>query len=367
MTSRGFLACRFDGRSAESAAVIFRVEGGILKVEAQDGALIESGHVKSVVVSERFRETPRLIRFRSGSTLEVDDKDGALARALENAGLHVSPVVRLQGWWQAVVVGLAGLVALMALAYFKGLPIAAKWAAERMPHTIEQRMGEQVLAVLDENHLDPSTLPGYRHRVLTRRFAEAAAKAAPSVPYRLEFRATEKDLINAFALPGGIIVLLDGLVKNAANDDAVLGVLGHELGHIVHKHNTRQLLQSTGVGILAGLLWGDFSHMASSVPVVLGMLHYSRGFEAEADEFAIHFLHVNGMSAKPLRYFFVALRAQRGWRPAQALPEFLTTHPSTDDRINRLEKEIEKETARPAGTAEPGTATEENARDGDSR
>src|SRR5262249_57927764 len=96
--------------------------------------------------------------------------------------------------------------------------------------------------------------------------------------------------VNALTLPGGIILVLDGLVRFAGDDDAVLAVLGHELGHVVHKHSVRQVLQSVGVGAVAGLLWGDFSGVAASVPIVFGMLSYSRGVEREAHEFALAFL-----------------------------------------------------------------------------
>ena len=80
-------------------------------------------------------------------------------------------------------------------------------------------------------------------------------------------------------------LVLDGLVRFAGDEDAVLGVLGHELGHVAQKHSVRQVLQSVGVGAVASLLWGDFSGVAASVPIVAGMLGYSREFEREADEF----------------------------------------------------------------------------------
>jgi predicted Zn-dependent protease len=160
------------------------------------------------------------------------------------------------------------------------------------------------------------------------------------VPYRLEFRRAGTGAVNALALPGGTIVLLDGLVDFAGDGDAVLGVLGHELGHVVHKHSARQIVTSLGVGTVASLLWGDFSGVAASVPVVLGMLRYSRSAEREADEFAITLLRTQAASVRSLVEFFERLGALESPFGDDKIPDFLSTHPATEERLERLRREI---------------------------
>ena len=113
-------------------------------------------------------------------------------------------------------------------------------------------------------------------------------------------------------------------------------MLGHEFGHVVHKHVTRQIFQSGGVGILAGLLWGDFSSAAAGVPVALGTLRYSRKFERDADEFTLTFLRAQNVSTQPLYDFFVRMQAQRSRSGVADIPDFLSTHPSTEERLKRL-------------------------------
>ncbi len=360
MSGARFPGVRFDGRSAAAAAIFLRVEGTSLTVEAPDGAVLDRGVIRRTRLSEAFDHTPRLIGFPSGASVEVEDPDGRCGRALEDAGAAVSPVVRLQRWWPAVVLALTGLVTLLGVAYFKGLPLAARWAAFALPARIEQRMGQQVLLALDKHYLEPSRLAPQHGQRISRKFAEAAAKAAPGVEYRLELRRMPGRGVNAFALPGGTIVLLDGLVNVADSDDEVLGVLGHELGHVAYKHGTRRIFQSMGVGILAGLIWGDFSGTAASVPMVLGTLQYSRDFEREADAFAIAFLRTTGVSTRHLREFFIRLEAREERKHRGSIPDFLSTHPSTEERIERLDAEVQKEeaateSARPA-LPEPGAA-----------
>jgi len=340
MSAASVPAFRFDGRHAEAMPVVLRVENGYLVVETAEGIVLEREGLDRALVSEPFDHAPRLVSLRSGATLEVRDEDRSFARALQHAGVRLSLAVRLQGWWPAVVISLAGLIVLLAAGYFKGLPAAARWLAFALPPRMEIRMGDQLLAVLDKHHFRPSRLDSARRTRISDRFTRAAAAIAPGVPYRVEFRAAGKNHVNAIALPGGIIILLDGLVTFAGDEDTVLGVLGHELGHVVHRHSTRQVLQSVGAGALAGLLWGDFSGVAASVPVAIEALRFSREFEREADEFAVQFLRAQSLSARSLYEFFTRLRALESHRGGADIPEFLSTHPSSEERLELLRREI---------------------------
>lgn len=333
-------AFRFDGRHADAMPVMLRVKNAYLVVETAEGTVLERERLDRAVVSEPFDHAPRLVSLQNGATLEVPDAGRGFARELQQAGMRLSLAVRLQGRWPAAVIALAVLVALLAAGYLQGLPAGARWLAFALPPRLEARMADQLLAVLDKHYFRPSRLDAVRRTRITDRFTRAAAAIAPGVPHRFEFRAAGENKVNAMALPGGIIILLDGLVEFAGDEDAVLGVLGHELGHVVHKHSTRQILQSVGVGTVAGLLWGDFSGVAASAPVALGVLRYSRDFEREADEFAVAFLRAQGLSAQPLYEFFTRLRTLESRLGAEGIPDFLSTHPSTEERLERLRREI---------------------------
>jgi predicted Zn-dependent protease len=332
-------ATRFDGRRAEATPVSVRVEDGHLVVEANDGAVVDHVLVSRAIISDPFEHAPRMVWLPIGATLEVPDADRHFARELERAGMRLPLAVRLQRWWPAVLTGLAAMVAGLAVLYVVALPAVAHWVAFALPPSLEARMGQQVLAVLDRHYLKPSRLEVGRREAIADRLARAAAATVPGVPYRLEFRRAGTETVNAMALPGGTIVLLDGLV-DFAGDDAVLGVLGHELGHVVHKHSARQIVTSLGVGTVASLLWGDFSGVAASVPVVLGLLRYSRSAEREADEFAITLLRTQGASVRSLVEFFERLGALESPFGDEKIPDFLSTHPATEERLERLRREI---------------------------
>ncbi len=159
---------------------------------------------------------------------------------------------------------------MLAWAYFAGVPAAAAWLAPRLPDGLEQRIGTEVLRELDSRMFTPSTLPDERRAAIVQRFAGMASAAAPQTSYRLEFRHLDgKRGVNAMALPGGTMIVLDGLVELVRDDDALMGVLAHELGHVAHQHSLRSLLQAMGVGALAGVVWGDFSSVVANVPARL--------------------------------------------------------------------------------------------------
>ncbi|MFO1323660.1 MAG: M48 family metallopeptidase [Burkholderiales bacterium] len=337
MTAPTFPAIRFDGRTALAQDVAVRIEGRTLAVTARGGIALECVRVDAACISERFANAPRIVALGRGVSLEVPDPDGAFDRALGEAGVAAGGVERMQRWWPASLAALVGLIGIIAFAYTRGVPAAAHWLAFRLPDGLEQRIGDEVLEQLDKYTFKPSALPAERRDALTRRFAAAAAQAAPDVGYRLEFRGIEgPGGVNAMALPGGTIVLLDGLVELAGNDDAVVGVAGHELGHVAGKHSLRQLLQSLGVGALAVVLWGDFSTVIANVPIAFGVLRYGRAFEREADDFAIALLAASGTPQQPLIDFFATMEKHAKTSGREAPPAFLSTHPATAERQQRL-------------------------------
>jgi Zn-dependent protease with chaperone function len=364
--SERFDAWGFDGRTAAAHPASVRLDGTTLVIESQGREQRMS--LADARISEPFEAAPRLVCTAAGETFEVADAQ-RFTRALEQSGYPVSPVVRLQRHAPAATGALAVLLASFVAAYLYGVPAAARWAARQTPRAAQERLGEQVLAVLEETFLAPSALPEAERTTITARFAGAAERIAPGEPVRLEFRSVQSDeredahsepanaeepaesepqsadpeaesgerehgMINALSLPGGIIVVLDGLVE-AATPEQVFAVLGHELGHVVLDHSMQSVYRSAGVAALAGLAWGDFSGVAASVPTALGMLRYDRQLEAEADDYAVSFLGMEGLSAETLCAFFRSILAVEAGPPAD-FPEFLSTHPDTNKRIARI-------------------------------
>jgi len=325
----------FDGRSARPRPVRLTIADGVVVFEAEDGGPSVRHLVAGIAVGEPLSHAPRSLRLGDGGVLHVEEST-TLAAALARAGVRESPVVRWQRAWPASLVALVLLVAVSAWIYFAGLPRLADWAARTIPSSLEARLGDKLLAGLDRTRLGPSTLSAEHQNELTQRFI-AFQKAAGIEPARLiVFRSPrEGSGVNAFALPGGVIVFFDGIVAIAdSNPDMLLAVLAHESGHQQLHHMTRSLFRGLGAAALAGVLWGDYSSVATNAALLVGQLRYSRSDEDEADNFALAALPRAGVSPGALASFF--LREDAEARKNGHLPiEWLSTHPGARDRAER--------------------------------
>jgi predicted Zn-dependent protease len=355
LASASFAARYFDGRhlAADVARVAFR--GDQVEIARTGGTAVERCRFADVVVAEPLSHAPRLLQLPGDAMLQIDDSPD-LARALAAAGYREPAVVGLQRAWPASLVALVLLVAGSAWLYLSGLPIASDWAARHVSPSLEARMGDQVLAALDRRVLLPSALPAARRDALVGKFV-AFQRAAGLAPARaFVFRSVASgSTVNAFALPGGTIVFLDGIVGLAGDDEEILlAVLAHESGHQELHHMTRGLFRALGGGALAGLLWGDYSSVASHAAILFGQLRYSREDEAEADTFAIAALRRAHISPGAIARFFWkedALAKKAG----RVGLEWLSTHPGSKDRAETaLEAaEADRDAAASAASAAP--------------
>lgn len=291
-------------------------------------------------VSERLGAAPRLIHFADGSHLETTDHAAAEA-ALAAAGVHDGWVARVQGHWRGAMAAVVLSAAAIFAGYVYGLPWFAEQVALHVPPGLEGAIGRQSVKILDARLFEPSTLPQERQEALMRRFAELAPKDGRS--YRIEFRASHVGP-NALALPGGVILMTDELVELAADDEEVLAVLAHELGHIERRHLLRQLVTSTVTGTAATLIAGEASGMLTALPATLADLSYSRDMEREADAFAVVLLRARGWRPEALADMLGRLEAEHGGRPSDAASasadwtDYVSTHPPTAERVEAIRR-----------------------------
>jgi Zn-dependent protease with chaperone function len=290
----------FDGRSSRGQAAEAWLDGGQLHLLGPTVQL--SVAAKRVRWPERTQRGPRVAQLPDGGSLQSADA-AAWDRWLREGGRGDSAVVRLQQSWRAVFVSLALLVLLTVAGYVWGLPWVSREVADRVPDSVEAKVGEVVLAQL-EGFTQPSQLPEPEQRAIEQAWdkvlsAHRAAEAARGVvvrPTRLLIRHSEDIGPNALALPGGAMLLTDDMVRLLQHDTRVIaGVLGHELGHVQHRHGMRMLVQVSVMGAASSLLWGDFSGILATVPLWLGQAHYSREAERESDAYSVEVLRASGI------------------------------------------------------------------------
>ena len=141
--------------------------------------------------------------------------------------------------------------------------------------------------------------------------------------------------LNAFCAPGGYIYVYTGIVEFLEHEDHLAGVMGHEMAHAAERHSTEQLTKIYGFETLASFLLGDASDdLAVQIAESLVSLQFSRDDEAEADEDSVRYLCETSYAADGTAGFFEKLieLGKEGYTP-----EFLSTHPSSDTRVEDIE------------------------------
>jgi Zn-dependent protease with chaperone function len=330
----------FDGRSSKSQEVLLCVsqQRAIIR-NASDGVLLHSLEAKNTQWPERTRHGARIVNLPDGGQLHAPDANAYDAWAAAHLPHAESAVVRAQQSWRGVLVALALLVAVLGAFYQWGLPVAARGIASLVPMTVDETLGRNALAQIDGQWMLPSKLPPETQARLRARFAQAMKLAYPgAVPaYQLEFRQS-KIGPNAFALPGGTMVMTDELVKLVNDDDVVMGVMGHEIGHVTLRHGMRQLVQLAVIQGVLSVAFGDYGSLITTAPLILGSMGYSRDAEREADAHSIAFMHANRISPLVMVKFFQAMRAEQTSK-TKTTPlgiSIISSHPADEERMENF-------------------------------
>lgn len=300
------------------------------------------------------RRAPRtlVVDLREHGSLEIDDVAGWQA-ALAQSGASAALPERMQTRW-TVFLGVALVAGAALWAFYRwGTPWAATQLTRQVPLQWETSLTERALADLDHSWLKPSKLPAARQAELRARFDALAAQVTPQMRrYRgygprlnLQFRSGFG--ANAFALPGGTIVMTDGLVEAAARrglpDDALVGVLAHEIGHVMHRHTTRMVVEQGVLNVGLGLALGDVSSIVSFGGSLLTGLAYRRSHETEADCFALALMRGANLPTTPMAELLLQLdggaaTVKQGSEAGRAMITLLSSHPDTAARALRLKQ-----------------------------
>lgn len=320
----------FDGRDGHRHAVDVDVAHGRLRLRG-DGIEREET-LGSVTITPRLARTLRTIAFADGARLQVPDA-ACLTIWFPHRNRLEALVDRLERYYQAVAVAIVLCLGALAAGYLWGIPWLADRIATHLPARVEAALGDQVLALLERTDLDASALDPERRSELEDRFAALAAGLPDGQAYRVVFRSAPSIGPNAFALPGGTVVVTDELVELFADDRQLDAVLAHELGHQVGRHALRQALRGSFIAIAAAFFAGDVSSASAvvvAVPTVLLQNRYSRQFEDEADRFA--YAHLAGLAISP-SWLGAALGQLESDLPDDASLAWMSSHPATAARI----------------------------------
>jgi Zn-dependent protease with chaperone function len=309
-----------------------------LRIEDESGHAILETPLAPVRVSERLGDIPRHFRFRDGGQFETADNDGA-DEMLEGTRKGKHLLARIERSWRWVSLSVA--VAIAAGFFFVdfGIPALAQWLAFVTPYDISNQISERGLQAMDGIFLKPSKLDAKTRFRAIGVFGRVRMAENSVGNYVILFRNAPAVGPNAFSLPDGRVIVTDQLFPLVKSDAELEGVFAHEISHSVHRHALQRVYQAALVPAALALLTGDLSQIgqiATFLPGVLVQSAYSRRFEQQADDDAAATLLKLGQDPAALAHLLQRMDAQVCGKKGKCPPSWLSSHPDTQARVERL-------------------------------
>jgi predicted Zn-dependent protease len=336
------VAALLHGPTLPPSGVPARVHfhGDYLRVTRETGSAEDiSAEAIEVDVTGFNEDTLQLSWDQQGDRRAVTVSDAAMIRMLK-AQAPESVSRRLKGGhsrmnyhrhkWNVVVGVLASLVLLAGIAWWQSEAITM-WLANRVSLQTEISIGNQALAQLEsENAL---TQEGLAAETL----ASIGSRLTKGSRYTYRWYVSEDREINAFALPGGIIVINAGMIEAADNAEEIAGVIAHEIQHVEQRHTLQQMIHTAGWAAVLAVALGDVSAITAIVIHQLGNLRNSRKLETQADVEGLKALARAGIPLQGMASLFRKLKAEQERRGGEGAA-LLSSHPATDERIADIEE-----------------------------
>ncbi len=242
--------------------------------------------------------------------------------------------------WQTIFLSLILVAIFTASCYFYFIPALADNLAQTIPYEYEEMLGEQVydrnMAAFNFDINEEKT------KLVNEYFKNLHIADGKTV----HITVVDYDEANAFAMPGGYIVLFSGLLDQMRHHEELAGVLAHEYAHVHYRHSLRSMARSLANYAVISLIIGDVSGLAGIIVENadnVRSLQYSRQLEVEADNYAFDALDSQGISPQGIIWLFESLSAAHEKNDVQiSVPEFLSTHPDTQKRIENIETQLKE-------------------------
>lgn len=252
-----------------------------------------------------------------------------------------------------VLLLVVGVVALL----FSQKSRLARMAAGHVPVSVEEQFGDAVFKSMEQGikMTTDARWTAQLEPVMTR-----LLQAATNSGYKFRFHIAESDELNAFAIPGGHMVVYTGLLKAVKRPEELAGVMAHEMAHVTQRHSLRNMIEALGLSMIVQTIVGDASGLvalASEGSETLLRQKFSRDTEREADDAGWDLLVSANIDPRGMIDFFRTMQAELAKNASTAATDsglsFLSTHPATAERIERLEAKWEKLPAKTGFTTLP--------------
>jgi len=380
----GFAGMYYDGKSANAWPVRLFLQPTQMEMVFSDGHRVAWSY-SAVKLSRAGSRGP--IRMER-KTVQNDSLPEALV--IENpdflqAAHEVAPNALGNLWNRPHQRRLRYLLLILALViippflfslWVYGIPATTDYIAEHVPPEWEENLGQNYVHNLFK---EPLKEPDEKTRKALDIITERLLKTVPNQPYHFHVYVHPADVVNAFALPGGTIVIFQGLINASETPEELAGVLAHEFQHVLKRHSTRAIIRSEAIHFLLLIVSGNSDSMTNVIleaGSVLEFLRFSRALETEADAEGMKMMLAAGVDPQGMVRMYEKLEKAHaseseeddekdpeketpaknsGGEPSgeldseededSLLPEwmkYLSTHPATQERVEKLKTMAEQ-------------------------
>jgi Zn-dependent protease with chaperone function len=302
------------------------------QIEIDDNTNVELFLLSNVNLLSPLGNLPHEIRLPNGALVMVDNHHD-LKSFFGNKKQLIYRLEKHTFFW---------LVALILVPIFlyviieKGVPAVAKAVTPLVPVQVLNKIDKQVMTVLDKTILDASQLDESEQVSLNSLLSNKRYSSTLLLDnYTMSYRHSETFGANAFALPGGSIVITDGLYTLLKDDqEALIAVLLHEIGHVEHRHGLQLIAETAATTLLMTYLFGDMEGIVETftgTALTVIQNKFSQQLEKEADVFAVEHLKQLGISPKVLGNALSKLVSNSNNN--ELLEKYFSSHPSIKERV----------------------------------
>ncbi len=337
MNIKEYKALLYLNNSPDSKPVSISIDGNNIKVEMEENMYLP-------VTESEFKiggnDSDFLVVKNKNNTLFIKDLE-ILDELINNNSNELFSNLKQQHkkskhGRKYTLIYILGILAILIFLTFLSFNLLTNIIAKAIPLSWEKTLGDAAVAAMsagktvnDEKLLKP-----------VREIGTYLESKGNDPRYKFKFYVVKDDQINAFALPGGNVVVYTGLLKNSDSPEEVAGVLAHEIQHVYQRHGVKRVVKRFGISIFLSLMFGNIGGQLDQIGGELAGLKFDREEESEADRMGLQLLYNSGVDPNGMVIFFQKLKEMN-----KDLPEvlaFLSTHPATENRIEVLQKLIKE-------------------------
>jgi len=352
-----FKADYFDGRSAGKQIIHVEVSNKGLLLDSPQAEVVQWDFEKIRLLKMGDSRNKLRVEFgqneENTESLIVSEPEFAeqiIALAPPNVSRHLLPLdfKRKLGF----AIGILLIPFVLYFLWVSAIPALSTGLASKVPVSWEEKLGDSVLksfAPVERMAKAPKTQKALESII------DQLLKNEPDISYDIKIHIRSGSLVNAFALPGGHIVVFQGLLEESDSAEEVAGVLAHELQHILHRHTTQAIIQSLSIYLVFSTLTGDVTGAMQTVldmAANLGHLSISRNMETEADREGMKLILNSGIDPEGMILFYRKMEKVMSKdiqkasgesfddEETSSILEYFSTHPLGEERVKLLRQMV---------------------------